>query len=47
MKQLMSNEEFKSVWDEPGVLPLATIVGAAYLFGVGVSIGSLVGKFLA
>ncbi|MUH73716.1 hypothetical protein [Psychrosphaera haliotis] len=47
MKQLINSKEYKSVWDEPGVLPLATIVGAAYLFGLGVSIGSALGKFLA
>ncbi|GAB3001635.1 hypothetical protein [Psychrosphaera aestuarii] len=47
MKQLIGNEEYKSIWDEPGVLTLAIIVGATYLFGLGVTIGRLLGKFLA
>lgn len=47
MKQVLDNKEYKSVWDEPGVLPLAIIVGAICLFGLGVSFGSALGKFLA
>lgn len=47
MKQILDSKECGSVWEEPGVLPLATIVGAAYLFGLGVSIGSALSKFLA